>query len=388
MNKQLIEQLRRKYLEIFNEKPHILAKAPGRANIIGEHTDYNGGFVLPVGIDKNIYAFSSKRNDHTVHVYSYDFQESASFSIENLTYDESKRWVNYQKGIFNELQKAGYELSGINMVFGGDIPIAAGLSSSAALELVTAVTLDSLFDLNINDIELINLCQSAEKNFVGVQCGIMDQFASRMAKKGYAVLLDCKTLEYKYIPFKQDAYYIVLCNTLKKRELVDSEYNKRKKECEEGVIFFQKFDPEIEFLRDIDVDLFNSKKDAMPEIIRKRCGHVIYENKRVIDCVEALEKDDFETVKKLLFESHYSLKNLYEVSCKELDILVEIARDCEGVPGSRMMGAGFGGCTINLVPLSGIDKFCSTVKSEYYKQTSIIPETYVCRIEDGASVID
>jgi len=388
MNKRLIEQLRRKYLEIFDEKPHILAKAPGRANIIGEHTDYNGGFVLPVGIDKNIYAFSSKRNDNTVHIYSYDFQESASFSIENLTYEETRRWVNYQKGVFNELQKAGYELSGINMVFGGDIPIAAGLSSSAALELVTAVTLESLFDLNINDLELIKLCQSAEKNFVGVQCGIMDQFASRMAKKDYAVLLDCKTLEYKYIPFKQDSYYIVLCNTLKKRELVDSEYNKRKKECEEGVTFFQKLNPEIEFLRDVDVDLFNSKKNEMPENIQKRCGHVIYENKRVIDCVEALENDDFEKMKNLLFESHYSLKDLYEVSCKELDILVEIARDCEGASGSRMMGAGFGGCTINVVEKSKIEEFSSTINSEYYKQTSIKPEIYICRIEDGAGVID
>ncbi len=387
MNDKLIEKLHNKYLEIFNETPQVLARAPGRANIIGEHTDYNGGFVLPVGVDKNIYAFSSKRNDRTINIYSYDFRKSLTFSLDELTYDKDNNWVNYQKGVINELQKAGYELSGFNMAFGGDVPIGGGLSSSASATLVTSVTLNYFFDLNLGVFDFVKISQNAEGNFAGVKCGVMDPFASLMSKKNPAVFLDCKTLEYKYIPFKLDSHYIVLCNSLKKRELVDSEYTKRQNECKEGVKFFKKLNPQIEFLRDIDVELFNTKKNEMTEIIQRRCEHVIYENKRVIDFINALEKNDFDKLEKLLLESHYSLKNLYEVSCDELDILVEIAQNIKGCSGSRMMGGGFGGNTINLVKKANIDEFCNTIKTKYYEKTSLTPEIYICQIEDGAGIV-
>ena len=386
-NKQLINTLYNQYKQQFSEEPEVLARAPGRANIIGEHTDYNGGFVLPVGIDKNMYAFASKRDDQSVYLYAQDFQDAAVFSLEHLAADASKRWANYEKGVFNEMHRAGYDFSGINMVFGGDIPAAAGLGSSAAVELVTAVLLNNLFDLNMDNRALIHICRSAEKNFVGVQCGIMDQFASCMAKKDSAILLDCKTLDYSYIPFKRETYHIILCNTLKKRALVDSEYNKRKQECQQGAYFFKELNPELEFLSDVDVDLFHEKKDELPATIRRRCEHVIYENRRVLDCVNALKQSNLEKVGGLLLASHNSLKSLYEVSCRELDTLVEIAQGVRGCTGSRMMGAGFGGCTINIVENSHIDEFCRTTESEYYRKTGLRPELYVCELEDGAQII-
>ena len=387
MNYVLLENINRTFREIFETAPTLNARAPGRANIIGEHTGYNGGFVLPGGIDRNIYTAASKSHNNIVNVYSYDFKKKISFNIDKLEYDDQNRWINYQKGVINELKSAGYEFSGFNMVIGGDIPVAAGLSSSAAVELAAAVTIRHLFRLKISSIELAKLCQRAENNFVGVKCGIMDQFASALARQDHAILLDCKTLKYEYIPIDLTDVLIVLCNTNKKRELVDSEYNRRKQECGSGAAFFKKFDNKIEFLRDVPGHLFEEKRSELSENIRKRCEHVIYENKRVVNCVKAFKKNYLADAGKLLFESHYSLKDLYEVSCRELDILVTIAEASIGSYGSRMMGAGFGGCTINLVSRQNIDEFSHRINYEYFKSTNIQPDIYICKTENGAGIL-
>jgi len=387
MSKKILENITDKFKELFDISPQIMARAPGRANIIGEHTDYNGGFVLPVGIDKNIYTLLSKREDENVHIYSYDFKEFSNFPLNQIEYDKKYRWVNYHKGILKELENFGYKIGGFNIVFGGDISVGAGLSSSAALELSTLIALKHLFNLNIDDFEMVQICLSAENNFVGVQCGIMDQFTSLKAKKDYAIILNCKSLVYKYVPLELDDYIIVLCNTNKKRELVESEYNRRRKECEEGVKIFKNIDPEIECLSDVNITLFEKEKHNLPKNVRKRCTHVIYENGRTIECFKTLMNNNLEKVGDLLLQSHYSLKNLYEVSCKELDILVEIAKNVKGCLGSRMMGAGFGGCTINLVKKQALQKFKNRIKSEYFKNTGIETDIYVCNIEDGAEVI-
>ncbi|MFC1553483.1 galactokinase [candidate division KSB1 bacterium] len=387
-NNQYLISLIDKYIELFKRRPQVCAKAPGRANVIGEHTDYNNGFVLPFGIDKCIYGCGSKRNDDKIIIHTVDFKDHAEFALNNITSDPFKTWVNYPKGVLSEMIRDGYHLGGFDMIFGGNVPVAAGLSSSAAVEVVTAVLLREVFRINIEDMDLVKLCQNAERNFVGVQCGIMDQFASYMAKKDHTVLLDCRSLDYEYIPFDLRSHSVVLCNTLKKRELVDSEYNSRRTECEKGVEYFYKIDPDINSLRDVELALFEEQKDKLDKSVRKRCEHVIKENARVMDCINALKKNDLVETGKLLLESHYSLKYLYEVSCDELDILIEIGKETSGFLGGRMMGAGFGGCTINIVENTHLDNFCKKVKSEYSKKTSITPEIYICRVEDGAEVIE
>lgn len=384
----LLTKIKQKFNEIFGIEPDVTGRAPGRANIIGEHTDYNGGFVLPIGIDKNIYTAASQRKDDMVNIFSLDFNESASFSINDLKFDKTNLWINYPKGVINEMVSAGFRISGFDMVFGGDIPVASGLSSSAALECAVAVTLKKLNNLKIDNMEMVKLCQSAENNFVGVKCGIMDQFASILAKKDSAVFLDCKTLKYEYIPFGHKDFFIVLCNTNKKRELVDSEYNKRKNECEQGVEFFKKFNEKIEFLRDVPDTLFEANKKELPENIRKRCEHVIYENLRVLDCISALKKGEIFSAGDTLFQSHYSLKDLYEVSCTELDILMELASNTNECFGSRMMGAGFGGCTINLVHKDNIEEFSQKIRFGYYERTGIVPDIYICNVGEGAGIIE
>ncbi len=387
MNNKLLDSIHTVHDRIFGFSPEKTVRAPGRANIIGEHTDYNGGFVLPVGIDKNIYACGSKRKDNNVELHSLDFKSSICFSLDELVHNAEHRWADYQKGVISELIKAGQKPGGFNMVFGGDIPIGAGLSSSAAVELAAALLIDRLFNLGLDELFLIDLCQKAERNFVGVQCGIMDQFSSCMAKKDMAILLDCRTNEHIYCPFEMKEHRFVLCNTLKKRSLVDSEYNLRRKECETGVEYFNGIKSSIHFLRDISPELFNKFREKLPDNIKKRCEHVVFENERVLECVRALEQKNIIGAGGLLYESHDSLRDLYEVSCSELDIMVEIAKTIDGNMGSRMMGAGFGGCTINIVESGKVDDFCKIINEEYTEKTGIKPEIYITKIEDGASEI-
>ncbi len=387
MNNELMNIIRDKFTSHFSSSPDIMAQAPGRINIIGEHTDYNGGFVLPAGVNRNIYAAVSRRNDKKVFLYSYDLNETAECSLTELFPTQNNFWANYVKGVLNELILTGQNISGINIVFGGDIPIGAGLSSSAALETVTAVAVNHIYNLNLKDWQIIHACWNAENNFVGMKCGVMDQFTSFMSKKDSILLLDCKSLEFAVIPFIQKNFRVVICNSNKKRELADSEYNKRRMECEEGVKFFNKLDRSITYLRDVETQMFENHKHELDRIVAKRCEHVIQENIRVRKCVDAFENQEIDTAGELINASHDSLRDLFEVSCPELDILAEIAMKIKGCRGSRMMGAGFGGCTLNLVNREEVENFCHEITEEYINKTGIRPEIYVCEVEEGAGIL-
>ncbi|MFW6280911.1 MAG: galactokinase, partial [Halanaerobium sp.] len=349
MNKEL---LLKKYQNKFEDTS--LAKgvyaAPGRVNLIGEHTDYNDGFVMPMAIEKDIRMVIQLREDKKVMAYSLDYDKLLEFEIDNLLYDEENIWVNYIKGIIDELQKLGKKLQGFNLIFTGDIPQGSGLSSSAALEVSTALAISDLHKIKLEAVELALLAQRAENNFVNVQCGIMDQYISRLGKKDNALLIDCRTNQYQLVPFANKDYKIVICNSKVERGLVDSEYNNRRKECNQAVEFFaEKLGKNITALRDLDLDTLDEYKAELPETVYKRAHHVISENQRVLTAKNALKNNDMNKFGKLLYASHKSLRDDYEVSCKELDLLVELASQEKGARGARMTGAGFGGCTVNLV---------------------------------------
>ena len=374
------------YRKLFGKesKKLLTVSAPGRINLIGEHTDYNGGFVLPIAIDRNIYMAGTKRNDRIIRIYSIDYDQNVQFDIDSIQFNKEKMWVNYIAGVIKSLLKIRADINGADIVFGGDIPEGAGLSSSAALEVATVYFFNTLFDMHIPHIEMIKLCQRAENQFVGVNCGIMDQFVSMLGKKGHALFLDCRNLSYKNIPLKLEEFNVVVCNTNVKRELASSEYNKRRATCERAVSRLKRFLPQIETLRDVSVEEYEKYKGSLDEIAQKRCKHVLYENRRVLDAINALGKNDILEFGRLMNESHESLKKDYEVSCLELDTMVNIARSINGVIGARMTGGGFGGCTVNIVKKQSIDNFCSLINREYEKKTGIKPQIYICNPENGS----
>ncbi|MFW6001683.1 MAG: galactokinase [Halanaerobium sp.] len=384
MNKEL---LLKKYQNKFEDTS--LAKgiyaAPGRVNLIGEHTDYNDGFVMPMAIEKDIRMVMQLRKDKIVKAYSLDYDKLLEFEIDNLLYDEENIWVNYIKGIIDELQKLGKKLQGFNLIFTGDIPQGSGLSSSAALEVATALAISDLHKIKLEAVELALLAQRAENNFVNVQCGIMDQYISRLGKKDNALLIDCRTNQYQLVPFANKDYKIVICNSKVERGLVDSEYNNRRKECNQAVEFFaEKLGKNITALRDLDLDTLDEYKAELPETVYKRAHHVISENQRVLTAKNALKNNDMNKFGKLLYASHKSLRDDYEVSCKELDLLVELASQEKGARGARMTGAGFGGCTVNLVSKEFVPNFVENIKSEYYKNTGIEADIYITNPAPGA----
>ncbi|MBA7653631.1 Galactokinase [subsurface metagenome] len=383
-----------KLWKIFNEKfadtglTKGVFSAPGRVNLIGEHTDYNEGFVLPMAIEKKIIMLGQSRNDRRVQVFDLGYKVKIKFSLDNLTPIKKDKWANYLMGVADEMQKAGYILQGVNIIFRSDIPQKAGLSSSAALEVVTALTMAKLNSLKIEPVKMARLCQQAESNFVGVNCGIMDQYISVLGKKGYALMIDCRSNEYELVPFADKNYKIVICNSKVERGLVDSKYNQRRKECKQVTEFFaDKLERKISALRDVtinDLDRFGTK---LPDPIFRRARHIITENNRVLTSTGTLKNNDFTTFGQLMIESHQSLRDDYEVSCPELDLLVALALNEEGVLGARMTGAGFGGCTINLVKKAYLEHFIEVISEEYKKKTGIIPEIYVSSPTAGAKII-
>ncbi len=383
------ERIRVKYREIFGAGGNKLTfvRAPGRVNLIGEHTDYNDGFVLPMAIDREIIAAFQPRSDRLVSLYSDNFSSSCRFSLDDIKYGEKESWANYVKGVIFLLRERGFKLSGMNMFLEGNISMGAGLSSSAAMEVVTALSLQLLNGFEWEPIELIKLCQRAENEFVRVKCGIMDQFVSFLGERKKALFLDCRTLDYRLIPLPDEKLRIVICNTRVKRELAGSEYNKRRRECEKGVAYLKKNLPRIEALRDVGREEWERYKDGLPGIIKKRCEHVIEENQRVLQSVTALEVGDLKRFGQLLNESHLSLRDKYEVSCPELDLMVTIAQGVEGVLGARMTGGGFGGCTVNLVEENRVAEFKRKVFQQYREKTEIPPEIYICRAGEGAGEI-
>jgi len=362
--------------------------APGRVNIIGEHTDYNDGFVLPVAINRNIIMAAQLRTDKKIKIYSEEFDQKLEFDLNNISRNEKNSWSNYILGVIKEFQKRGKKLQGINIAFTGDIPIGSGLSSSAALEVAAAVTIANMHNINITKVKLALLCKRAENDFVGVASGIMDQYISALGQKNRALFIDCKSNQFEAIPFVTDTYKIVMCDTRVKRKLVDSEYNQRRKECKEAVLFYKEnLRSNINSLRDVNKEEMEKTYDQLFNYsapVAKRARHVITENIRVKKSVEALREKDFVKLGKLMNQSHSSLSNDFEVSCKELDLIVELARGIKGTIGARMTGAGFGGVTVNLVHRDYLEKFKKIVRAGYEKKVGKKPYIYISDPENGA----
>ena len=364
--------------------------SPGRVNLIGEHTDYNGGHVFPCALSFGTYGAISQRNDKIVRMYSENFEDKGiiSFEIDNLKNEEEHDWANYPKGVIDVLRKHGYDVNqGFDMLVYGNIPNGAGLSSSASLELLMAVMMNDIHKFNIDRVELVKYCQEAENNFIGVNCGIMDQFSIGMGQDSSAILLDCNTLDYKYSTVDLKDEVIVIANTNKRRGLADSKYNERRSECEEALKELQT-ELKISTLGELTEDEFEKNKHLIKSDIRaKRAKHAVYENQRTLKAVKALEDNDIDTFGKLMNESHNSLRDDYEVTGKELDTLVDLASKQEGTVGSRMTGAGFGGCTVSIVKKPMVDKFIENVGKEYKEKTGYDADFYVANIGPGTREI-
>lgn len=383
----LIDKIKSSFADKFGVPSNLLlVQSPGRINLIGEHTDYNEGFVLPAAIDKCIIFTVAPNQSKQWRFYSADLDRSMNYEI-GMIQHSNERWANYLLGILDQLYREGYEVPGIDCAFGGNIPIGAGMSSSAALEAGFLFALNELFDFKLDKFSIVKLAQKAENEFVGVKCGIMDQFTNIFGRDHHAIKLDCRLLEYEYFPFVRDDLRIVLCDTHVHHELGASEYNLRREQCDEGVKRIRKYHPDVKSLRDIDIDMIEKSKKELSSIIYKRCKYVIEENERVIRACEDLKKNDFVSFGQRMYESHTGLRDEYEVSCAELDLLVDIASKIDGVYGARMMGAGFGGCTINLVESNYIKSFMKTIIDEYRKVMNKNVSIYVCLIEGGTRVM-
>ncbi len=370
------------FREKFDEKTPEVYTAPGRINLIGEHTDYNGSFVFPGAVDKGITAAIRLNGTNKVRAYALDLDEYSEFGF-NEEDIPKEGWAKYIFGVCREIIKRGGKIEGFDTVFSGNVPLGAGMSSSAALECTYAYALNDMLNLGIDKFELAKIGQATEHNYVGVKCGIMDQFISLFGKKGHLVRLDCKTMEYEYFPFDPQGYRLVLLDTQVKHELASSAYNKRRESCERVVAAIRKNHPEVEFLRDANMDMLNEVKNDISEEDYKRAKYVIEETQRVLEVSEALKKGDYETVGKKMYETHEGMSKLYEVSCEELDFLNDIAKKC-GVTGSRVMGGGFGGCTINLVKDELHDKFIEDAKAQFKTKYGYEPKVYDVVISDGA----
>jgi galactokinase len=378
--------LRSRFKDVFGREPVLSSKAPGRVNLIGEHTDYNDGYVMPVAIQYATTVLGAPREDKEVRLFSVDFESQVVFSIDKpISKNEDRSWSQYEKGVIDEFLKRGDKLSGADLLIQGNVPLGAGLSSSASVEIATAGAVRTLNRISISCLDLVKLCQRAENDFVGMKCGIMDQFISCLGEEGHALFLDCRTLEYEIIPFPSQLYSIVIMNTKVKRELVGSAYNERRGQCEEAVRALQAFLPGIRALRDVAVADFERYQGKLSETVRKRCEHVVRENQRVLDFRKSLKQNEQDSLGRLLVQSHDSLRDLYEVTCPELDAMVDIAMGTPGVVGARMTGAGFGGCAIALVAKGMEGALRENVLSRYQKKTGICPEVYVSSPSHGSS---
>jgi len=384
----IAKKVRKKFSTYF-DKESILIQSPGRVNLIGEHTDYNDGFVLPAAISKSIYLAMSSNSSNKARFYALDKEEDFETDLSKPLKKSKKGWPDYLLGIVDRLQKHGYNLpGGFNCAFGGNVPIGAGLSSSAALEGGVLFGLANLFDWDIPPVEMAKIAQEAENKFVGVQCGIMDQFISLNGKKGQAMKLDCRSLEYEFYPFDFEEIRIVLCDTQVRRELTSSEYNIRRSQCEEGVKILNHYNDNIASLRDVSFDFLNAHKKEFEPIVYRRCKYVIEENQRVIKACSDLQHNDLESFGQRMYASHTGLRDEYEVSCKELDILVDAAREIDGVIGARMMGGGFGGCTINLVKKDHLESFTDHITDIYATETDYKLKVYTTKVSGGTHLLE
>lgn len=371
----------------FKALPSLLVRAPGRVNLIGEHTDYNDGFVLPAAIDKAIYFAASPRADLVCRLVAQNLHEVCEIRLDRLAKNPSHPWADYLAGVMSVVQKAGFGLRGVDLVFGGDIPVGSGLSSSAALEAGMVRVLDQLFGLGLPVFEQIKLAKAAENDFVGLNCGIMDMFASVMGQAEACLKLDCRSLAFDYIPFHAPDEVLILNNTGVKHSLVESEYNTRQQECSEGVRLLQTVDPAIRNLRDVSQDLLEAEKKRFPERVFRRCAYVVEENRRVEMACSALKNDELARFGAFMYQSHEGLQHDYEVSCPELDFLVDLTRHETAVLGSRMMGGGFGGCTINLVKSAAADELLEKWRRDYARKFDRSLVSYRVQLSDGVRIL-
>ena len=367
MNEKIVNEVRSSFEQRFGVEP-IVIKAPGRINLIGEHTDYNNGFVLPAAVDQAIYLAIGKSGSSESTLVSLDMDQTFEFSINDFQPTKEKLWANYLMGVVAEIQKSGREVTGFNIVFSGDVPQGSGMSSSAALECGTCFALNELFDLSIPKVEMVKMSQKAEHNYAGVMCGIMDQFASMMGSADHALLLDCESLEYRHFPIELTDHIIVLCNSNVSHNLADSEYNIRRKQCEEGVSLLQKYFPEVKSLRDVSLEELNAHQSELSDVVYKRCKYVIEENERVMSMTKAMEAGEIDALGEILTIAQEGMRSGYEISCPEIDFMADFANNREDVVGARMMGGGFGGCTINLVNKGSEDQFISELNAAYKEQ--------------------
>ncbi|MGI2297942.1 galactokinase [Paenibacillus sp. GXUN7292] len=380
---ELIEQFESRYGA--SQAEVAVFHAPGRVNLIGEHTDYNGGYVFPAALTFGTTLLIRKREDNQLGLASTNFPAGKHISIEQVSYDEADDWMNYPKGIVNELHQRGVVFSsGYDLLYHGEIPNGSGLSSSASIEVVTAFALLSMEGQETNTVDIALLSQKSENEFNGVKCGIMDQFAVANGKKDHAILLMCDTLEYELVPFQSGSYKLVIGNTNKRRGLVDSKYNERRSQCEQAVAELRAAYPELTLLGQLTAEQFHEAKHLIQDdIVRSRAEHVVEEIARVLQSNEALRSNDLHKFGELMNASHDSLRNLYEVTGAELDAMVDAARQVEGVLGSRMTGAGFGGCTVSLVHEDQVEQFKQHVGERYTAATGLVADFYVCNIGNG-----
>lgn len=380
--------LKNDFRRLFGSDPSVIVRGPGRVDLLGSHTDYNEGFVLPVAVDVDVLAAGRLRDDDKIAVYSANYETLVEFSLNAIDYDSVNTWSNYVRGVLHFLKEAGVKLQGADVALHGNVPIGSGLSSSAAIEMAVGFLFQNLIGFEMSGPDLALIGQKAENKFVGVNTGIMDQFVSRLAERDHALFLDCRTLEYENVPLDTSSLKIVVCDTMKRRGLVGSEYDTRRSQCEEAARLLSQWIPNVRALRDVSPEAFEEHKTKLPEVVRKRAEHVIYENERVLASRDLLKAGNMAKFGLLMNASHDSARDLYEVSCPELEAMVEVSREAPGSLCGRMAGAGFGGCTVSLVREAYVEQFVETVKSGYEQKIGVVPALYVCTAADGASVVE
>jgi galactokinase len=384
----MLSQLQKKFRSRFQKEPSAIFFCPGRVNLIGEHIDYNGGKVMPCAISVGTWLAISKNTEKKLNFHSVEFKETASLHLQTSYTRSGKGWFNYPLGVINQLLYEGHGLSGLDMLYSGNLPIGAGLSSSASIEMVTWFALNELFDLSISRQDAALLCKKVENQFIGVNSGIMDQFAVAMGKKGKAILLNCDTLEHSFIPFETGDYSLAIINSNKKRELTESKYNERFAECGAALQLLKK-ELAIQNLCDIDTETFESNEHLINDpVLEKRARHVISENERVKEAAEALSRGKLERFGQLMYGSHQSLKELYEVTGKELDTIVDFCQNFEGCIGARMTGAGFGGCAIALIQKNSFEAFAFQLSQVYEEKIGYSPGVFAPEVVDGVGIVN
>ncbi len=381
----MVTDLRSRFRHLYGVEPSIF-RAPGRVNLIGEHTDYNDGFVMPAAIGLYTYVAAAPRPDRILSSRSEQFGDNVDISLDELAGPPRHHWSDYVRGVAAVLSSLGYDLQGANLLISGEVPLGAGLSSSAAIEVSTALALAGVSGAVIPRAELPRICQRAENEYSGAMCGIMDQFISCFGRAGHALMLDCRSLHYELAPLP-DSVRLVICNTMVKHALTGGEYNERRAACEAASRRIALDRPAVHALRDVTMADLRSYRDALGELVYRRCRHVVTENQRVLDALDSLRRGDLSRFGELMYASHSSLKDDYEVSCDELNVMVDVASRIPGVYGARMTGGGFGGCTINMVAAEAVPEFCSLIAEQYKHATGLDPVVYVCSAAEGAGSV-